>query len=94
MMSAGTRHTLTNRDQIDRAGKQMQRSTITIDDEPAETPDQGFLRAFECGVRHGHIVFMPVEVDGTGILADIACEERPAPRLPNSASLSVNRHKS
>ena len=47
MMSAGTRHTLTNRNQIDRAGKQMRRSTITIDDdlvdEPglAETPDQG-----------------------------------------------------
>jgi hypothetical protein len=52
------------------------------------------LRAFECGVRHSHIVSTPVEVDGTGILADIACEERPAPRLANSAALSVNRHKS
>ena len=47
MMSTGIRHTLTRRNQIDRAGKQMRRSTITIDDdlvdEPglAETPDQG-----------------------------------------------------
>jgi hypothetical protein len=49
---------------------------------------------FECGARHGHIVFMSVEADGTGILADIAFEERPAPRLAKSAALSVNRHKS
>ena len=48
----------------------------------------------EHDVRHGHVVFMPVEADGTGIQADIACEERPAPRLANSASLSVDRHKS
>jgi hypothetical protein len=74
-----------------RCSDQRSRSTTS---RVAETPDQGFLRAFECGVRHGHIVSTPVEADGTGILADIACEERPAPRLANSASLSVNRHKS
>src|SRR4051794_20353130 len=70
MMSAGTRHTLTSRTRLiereDRCSDQRSRSTTS---RVAETPDQEFLCAFDCGVRHGHIVFVPVEADGTGSLA-------------------------